>query len=199
MATPASEPQFRYMPGARVLARWIDAPCACGAAGPNLDGAYFEGEGVLRAVCLRCLAAGKIERDLAGLRDELRARLKARNPAWGAARVTRTADERAAELARTPPVPWLGKNEWPICCDDFAVYRGEWAKREWERAAKDGDGQAALARVLGDADRAATVYKDLAPDAGGAAGPGGRPDARVATFVFFCPTCKKLTVIVQER
>jgi uncharacterized protein CbrC (UPF0167 family) len=185
-----ADPQFRLMPATRAHARFTDAACRCGAAGPNLDGAFFEGDDV-RPVCLRCLAEGKIPRDLVAPRDALRAHLKERQRAWSAAKLDRIADEKTAELAKTPPVPWLRENAWPVCCEDFAVYRGEWAQRDWAQAARDGNGQAALGRVLGDAGRAAELWKDLPAEVGEA--------ARHAAFVFFCPTCKKLAVVAQAR
>lgn len=180
------------MPAAKSQARWTSAACRCGAAGPNLDGAFFEGDEVRQAVCLRCLEEGKVSRDLSRPRAALRDHLKARQRAWSATKVDRIADEKMAALAKTPPVPWLRENAWPVCCEDFEVYRGEWAKRDWNGVAKDGNGQAALGRVIGgDADRAADLWKDLPLEAG--------EKALRALFVFFCPGCKKLEVVAQDR
>src|SRR5437016_5770914 len=112
------DPQFRLMPAAKAHARWTAAACRCGAAGPNLDGAFFEGQDGRQPACLKCLEEGKVARDLAGPRAALREHLKARQRAWSAAKLDRMTDEKLAALAKTPPAPWLRDNAWPVCCED---------------------------------------------------------------------------------
>src|SRR5262245_41412447 len=185
------EPAFPYMPRPRAAARWVERPCrACGAAGPTLDTQAFGAGEVPGGICVACVRAGKgPQRDVALLREKLRESIKAKDAALPPQKVARLATDRLEELARTPPVAGLKASTWPICCGDFARALGEWTKEDWTRAARDGKGQSALGRVLGDPQEAASVFKEL-PEAAGGTG-------SHATYVFRCGVCAKLHAIAQ--
>jgi hypothetical protein len=88
---------------------------------------YLAPVGAARApICADCLAQGRgqvnvpdwVKRDLAHAVASV-------HPAWSLRERESLVAGRLEALAHTPPVPWLQNNEWPVCGDDFAVYKGE--------------------------------------------------------------------------
>lgn len=43
-------------------------------------------------------------------------------------KIVRDRIKKVGELSITPPVAWVQSNEWPVCCDDYMKYIGEWEK-----------------------------------------------------------------------
>jgi uncharacterized protein UPF0167 len=62
------------------------------------------------------------------VQHELETGIDRTHPDWSEQQRSRYVSERVNELARTPPVPWLQNNEWPVCGDDFAEYNDEVTK-----------------------------------------------------------------------
>ena len=52
------------------------------------------------------------------------------------------------QLSRTPPVPWIQQNFWPVHHGDFCRYIGEWQQDQFRDAAPDGDGLKYLLQVI---------------------------------------------------
>ncbi|MCM1118874.1 MAG: CbrC family protein [bacterium] len=52
------------------------------------------------------------------------------------------------ELRYTPPVPWVQYNDWPVCCDDFMQYMGEWQQKDFIAHSLDGNGVKLLEQLL---------------------------------------------------
>lgn len=140
-------PDFRYFPGyaAENIEGESEERCAFCGANRILTGAVEAPSGELTEACLTCFLAGKAvagEPDTVG---DLAKNVAAAHPDWTPDECATYIAERRTELSRTPPVPWIQENEWPVCGDDFAVYLGEWTQERL--IAETGSEAAARAKV----------------------------------------------------
>lgn len=95
------------------------------------------------------------------------------DPEWKAAVIP---SEDLWELVSTPSyVTWQG-DRWLFCCAKPMVYVGPWERRDFERAAPDGDAHGEAERMVGS--REAAYWKGAFPD-------------RMSFYVFRCPSCGK--------
>jgi uncharacterized protein CbrC (UPF0167 family) len=118
-------PEFKYFTLPKEKATYVDIPCeCCGTAGYCLDGQYF-GEGAkVKSVCVFCLKEGK-KRVLVpdSIQMKLLTHLQELYPDKPDVELKKEALAKIDELERTPPVPWLTKNEWPVGNGDFTRYK----------------------------------------------------------------------------
>ena len=47
-----------------------------------------------------------------------------------------------------PPVPWIQNSDWPVCCDDYMTYIGEWEREDFIKNSTNGDGLSLLKELL---------------------------------------------------
>lgn len=145
-------PTFRYFPDYRRWAKTSPEPCTGCASGFCLDGVYFGNEAAPEAVCLDDLVAGKVSVGVPGfIRDTLEQSVRTFFPSLSEAEIQARVRESVLELERTPPVPWIQSNMWPVADGDFCRYVGEWNQELLAAEAPDGDGKVYLMSILQDA------------------------------------------------
>jgi uncharacterized protein CbrC (UPF0167 family) len=81
------------------------------------------------------------------------------------------------ELLRTPTYSTLQGDQWLFCCRGPMVFRGAWSRQEFTGAARDGNGKALLAEVLGE--QIPGLWEDELHDETG-------------IYVFRCGACNRL-------
>lgn len=109
----AEDAKFKYFPDYERWARFTDRPAECG--GPYLEGVYFEDPDVPDAVCLQDLISGRHRVYVPDyLRQELEKSTMATYPDWPSGRAREHIQRAIDELSRTPPVPWIQPNRWPV-------------------------------------------------------------------------------------
>jgi len=93
------------------------------------------------------------------------------------------------QLSFCPPVPWIQNNDWPVCCDDFMIYIGEWEQEDFTAHSTNGDGLSLLKELLIDELKDnVESYDALWEDLG----------YETAAFAFKCPKCGKIVVVCQD-
>lgn len=184
---PAGQVAFTYFPDYRRWARFVDEPCDC--AGPCLNGLYFEDPDVPDAVCLERLISGAVRVAVpAYLRDTLARSAAATHPGWPAERLAAHVAAAVDTLSRTPPVPWVQHNSWPVHHGDFCCYLGEWDQAALTAASPTGDGRAYLLSLV----EAPPAVAD--PEALWVAVGSGW----ATVFGFACLTCGHRVAVVQS-
>lgn len=166
---------YKYFENVKKNGYFTDAPCRfCGKTEYCLDGVFFEQDDDVESICLDCF-----DKRIVGVYI----------PEYIQTRVTKNREQKVNELQFCPPVPWIQSNDWPVCCDDFMVYIGEWGQDEFCEYAKDGDGLAALKELLVDELKSCVdSYEVLWDDLGDG----------TAAFAFRCPYCGKTVVVCQD-
>jgi uncharacterized protein CbrC (UPF0167 family) len=145
---------FRYFPDFPEGADLRDTPCILCDRRPAIPEIRLGfGRGLEGAVCATCIAEGKATvRVPSWVQSELEAGVTRTHPEWSDQEHVRYVSERVNELAHTPPVPWLQDNDWPVCDDDFAMYRGEVTRDRLEqRYGSVREAKARLREILLDA------------------------------------------------
>jgi uncharacterized protein CbrC (UPF0167 family) len=51
-------------------------------------------------------------------------------------------------LSRTPPVPWIQNNNWPVSNGDFCRFLGEWSEDDLTEKSPDNNGKSFLWSIL---------------------------------------------------
>jgi uncharacterized protein CbrC (UPF0167 family) len=117
-------PKFKYFSSVKDEAAFINTPCeCCGDTEYCLDGGYFGREAKVKSVCVFCLAAGKQKVDVPEfIQNKLLQHLRGFYSDKSEREIKEIATVKISELERTPPVPWLVQNEWPVANGDFAKY-----------------------------------------------------------------------------
>jgi hypothetical protein len=124
-STLGDPPEFKYFTLPKEEAIYTDIPCeCCGTTDYCLDGRYFGDGARVKSVCVFCLKEGK-KRVLVpdNIQMKLLKHLRELYPDKPEAELKKEALAKIDELERTPPVPWLTKNEWPVTNGDFASYK----------------------------------------------------------------------------
>ena len=184
---------FPYFPDYMKWAYFTDPPWLCCEDGetPCLVGTYFDGsEDLPDEICLHDLVTGKYRVDVPDYLEQALARsIQATFSDLAADEVQLRCSAAVAALSKTPPVPWIQSNAWPVCHGDFCQYTGEWNQEELTKHAPDGNGLAYLMTIL--------VNLDTSP----IANPAGLWDEIASgwttIFVFQCFTCGKR--LAQEQ
>jgi hypothetical protein len=132
---------FRYFPDYKRWARFSTEECKCENNALCLQPAYFDDSNVKHPVCVTDLVKGNVRvRIPSRLQGQLKASLEGRYPQWTISEIEQAATTLIEELSRTPPVPWIQGNEWPILDGDFCRYLGEWNLQKWNELTIDGSG-----------------------------------------------------------
>ncbi|MBP7599883.1 MAG: CbrC family protein [Thermoflexales bacterium] len=143
------KPSFKYFPDFTTWARTSNEPCECVDDSMCLDPLPFGHPELDRPICVDDLVRGVVRVDVPEyLRKRLRASIAAEQPAWGTTQVDDDAALKIDQLERTPPVPWIQSNRWPICHADFCVYLGECSCARLDGLATDGNGLRYLSDIL---------------------------------------------------
>lgn len=164
--------EYKYFRDVEKNAAFTDIPCEfCGSVENCLDGVYFE-DGQLDSICLKCF-------------QMKRARVVI--PSFISSLIKENTLQKTKELSETPPVPWIQHNEWPVCCDDYLTYIGEWGQDEFNNSAKNGDGLTLFIEYLQDKlqkEKVQYLWENLGSFS--------------SAFVFECEKCGKRIAVVQE-
>ena len=98
-------------------------------------------------------------------------------------------NEKVTELSFCPPVPWIQNNDWPVCCDDYMTYIGEWEREDFIKNSTNGDGLSLLKELLIDElKNNVESYEALWTGLG----------YETAAFVFKCSKCGNKVVVCQD-
>lgn len=165
---------YRYFENVEKNAYFTDIPCQfCGSKQSCLEGIFFEKNGIL-SVCLNCFDSKKAGVEI---------------PDYIKSRVKTNADSKFELLQFNPPVPWIQSNDWPVCCDDYMVYIGEWEQSDFNGYSETGNGKECLKKLI-DSETFAKVenFDILWEDIGN----------ETAAFAFKCPHCGKIIIICQD-
>lgn len=183
--------KFKYYNNPGKDAIFTEKKCQfCGTDEHCLEGEYFErGDDVVSA-CLHCLSEGKIT---VYIPDYIIERVIKNLNELDKENKTHINKERgknlAKELSKNPPVPWIQYNDWPVCCNDFGRYLGEWDKEEIVRNASDENVKQYFMSIIDDFSRSKIDNYDYLWDDIG---------KNTIIFVFECIHCSKIIAICQS-
>ena len=166
---------YKYFNNAKKNGYFTDTHCQfCGSNEHCLDGVFFQRSDDLESICLSCFDKKEISVVI---------------PDYVAYKVKENRDEKVNTLSFCPPVPWIQNNEWPVCCDDFMEYIGEWEQKEFTEYSENSDGISLPKEFLIDELKEKVAnYDCLWEDLG----------YGTAAFVFKCSQCGKIKVICQD-
>lgn len=162
----------------------------CSSEENCLEGIYFEQGSQLKSVCLNCLNEGKIKVDIPTyLRDKLYESIKNNDINKDKKAIELKANKLIEKLEKTPPVPWIQSNDWPVCCGDFLKFIGEWEQENFNEKAENGIGKEKFEALLDEntrkkIDNIDMVWEDL--------------ESETVAFVFRCNHCNKYIVVCQS-
>ena len=167
--------EYKYFEDVLKNGYFTETPCQfCGNTQNCLDGAFFDRNDGVMSICLDCFDKRKVNVTI---------------PNYIANKVNNNRKQKVNELGFCPPVPWIQNNDWPVCCDDFMVYIGEWEQEDFCAHSPNGDGMSILKELLIDELKDnVESYEALWDDLG----------YETAAFVFKCPSCGKIVVICQD-
>lgn len=182
---------FRYFPEYEKWAAFTDENCPCPDDLPCLEAVYFDDPDIEEPVCLDQLINGRVKVDIPEyLQKQLIDSIREKHHNWDDQQVTNSAGQILEALSRTPPVPWIQHNVWPVCCADFCYYLGEWSQEDLATTSPDGDGSAFLWAILEEPYRS---RRD---------GPQGLWEELISgwttIYVFRCFECNKLIAVDQS-
>lgn len=167
---------FRYFNDPIKNAVFTDVECqSCGSKEYCLEGEYFDRGDEVVSVCLDCLMLGKITVDIPGYVKDKIDEDKQRG-------------KKIKDLERTPPVPWIQYNDWPVCCSDFMCYLGEWEKEDLNNFS-NGDGKKLVFSILDNDTRNRINDEDVFWEDIG---------EYTALFVFKCTNCNRMKANAQS-
>ncbi len=166
---------YRYFENAEENAYFTDTPCSfCKSEQFCLDGVFFKNFDGIESICLDCFDEKKISVKI---------------PDYIKAKISSDIDNKADILQFNPPVPWIQDNDWPVCCDDFMIYIGEWEQDDFNKHSDHNNGIELLKKLI-DPEISSRVdsFEVLWDQLGDWA----------AAFTFRCPHCGKKIVIIQD-
>jgi uncharacterized protein CbrC (UPF0167 family) len=185
------EINFKYFSNPLKNAEFTDEKCqSCGSDEYCLEGVYFDKGDEVTSVCLDCLKKGIVTVDIPEfIQERIKSHLHETFPSKDEKEIELLYHSLLRELERTPPVPWIQYNDWPVCCGDFMQYIGEWKREDFNNAAEDRNGKNFIISILDDftkskIDDVDVFWNDIGE--------------YTAVFVFKCLQCDKLTAIAQS-
>lgn len=183
---------FRYFDNPQENAEFEEEPCEiCGNNNNCLSGAYLDtSESEIESVCLGCIVAGKVKIEFPKhLRVRLFDEIKRFNKTITIEEAESKIDKIFEELEKTPPVPWVQYNDWPVCCGDFMKYIGEWEKDDFIKNSEDGDGKNYLSKLIDEKTKARIDSLNVLWDEIG---------EYTIAFAFECISCKQISIVLQD-
>ena len=104
-------------------------------------------------------------------------------------KIVRDRIKKVGELSITPPVAWVQSNEWPVCCDDYMKYIGEWEKTDFINQSSheeyiDYFKELLDKKMIERIDDIETLIEDLGYDS--------------VAYAFRCICCNKVTIVCQN-
>jgi uncharacterized protein CbrC (UPF0167 family) len=183
--------EFKYFPNYQTWARFTEDDCNCPLDELCLDGVFFGDPDVPDAICLSWLMAGQYRVEIGHyLIRLLEQSVRLEHPEWSDQQVTVHVDQSVDALSRTPPVPWIQHNNWPVCHGDFCRYDGEWRQDQFIQAAPDGDGVSYLVSILDEPNRERIgdpigLWESIS-------------NGWTTVFVFTCLTCGRRIAVDQS-
>lgn len=166
--------KYKYFQNVKKNAVFTEQPCQyCGKSCDCLEGVYFERNNV-ESICLDCFVN---EKNSVYIPDYIRNK------------VVNDSINKVKELSYTPPVAWIQNNEWPVCCDDFMKYMGEWEK---ENLIEESNGKDVVEffksmlapEMINRIDDIEILIDDLGYES--------------AAYVFKCIYCNKIVIVCQD-
>lgn len=182
---------FRYSPDYESTAEYSEMACDLCGRTPALEAIYFGNSVDAEAVCIECLRSGIITVEIPSyLNRRLEESIRSTNPEIEDAEVVARIAEAVDELSRTPPVPWIQHNYWPVCHGDFARYLGEWSSDTLSQRSHTGDGLEYLLSFLDPFPRESigdvqALWQSV-------------QRKETAIYVFECFKCSRLIAIAQS-
>lgn len=172
---------FKYFENPLKNAVFTEEECqSCGTDKYCLEGEYFDHGDDIVSVCINCLSQGKIK---VSIPQYIRERIG--NELGN----DHEKELKIDELERTPPVPWIQFNDWPVCCGDFSKYVGEWKQDDFVKESDDGNGLTYLLQILEDSSKEKIVNPEAFWEDVG---------QYTAIFVFECIDCSKRIAVPQS-
>lgn len=165
---------YKYFENVEKNAYFTNVPCQfCGSKESCLDGVFFDRNDV-ESICLECFNKKKLSVEI---------------PNYIKLRVKNDSESKFESLQFNPPVPWIQSNDWPVCCDDYMVYIGEWEQDDFNNYSKTGNGIESLKKLMNQetldrVDDFDVLWDDIGYD--------------VAAFAFKCPSCGKIIIVCQD-
>lgn len=141
--------EFKYFPENKKFAVFATDKCLCKDNLPCLEPIHFEDPEIENPVCLDQLVNGQVRVAISVyLQKRLLDSIVNTHPSWSGDRARNLAAQIVDALSRTPPVPWIQNNDWPVCCGDFCCYLGEWSQEKLTESSPDGNGSSFLWGIL---------------------------------------------------
>lgn len=143
----SNQHSFLYFPDYEMWARFSEEPCDCDS--PCLDGAWFDGPDIPEAVCSQDLISARVRNHIPDyLKDQLAQSVALTHGDWASDQIRQHIEDAVDRLSRTPPVPWIQNNDWPVHHGDFCRYIGEWDQPRLSAESPDGDGKKYLMSII---------------------------------------------------
>ncbi len=165
---------YKYFENVEKNAYFTDVPCQfCSSKRSCLDGVFFERDDIV-SICLNCF-------------DQKKANVEV--PDYIKARVKNDVDNKFESLQFNPPVPWIQSNDWPVCCDDYMIYVGEWEQDDFNNHSETGHGKETFkslmdSETLKRVENFDVLWNELGNE--------------TAAFAFKCLHCGKIIIICQD-
>lgn len=182
---------FKYFDDVIKNAEYSDDKCEiCGSDEYCLEGEYFDHEEDIISVCIDCLRKGKVTVNIPDfIKERLYKNLKENETGLDETKLKQKLKSCVQELEKTPPVPWIQYNDWPVCCGEFARYMGEWDQDEINDNAPYGNGKEYIMNILDEFSKSKIddideFWDDIGID--------------TSIFIFKCINCSKLIAICQS-
>lgn len=166
--------RYKYYENVKRDAAFTEAPCQyCSSTKDCLEGIFFARFDI-KSICLECFMAKRAPVEI---------------PSYIQERVKSNCLNKIDELRFTPPIPWVQHNDWPVCCDDYMKYIGEWEQEDFDNFSAEKKGITLLEELLDDRTRSrvddiSVLWDDIGCD--------------TVAYVFKCQTCGKMLVVCQS-
>jgi hypothetical protein len=183
--------EFKYFPEYEKWAVFTNEKCICPDDLPCLEPIHFDDPDIEDPVCLDQLVNGQVRVDIpAYLQKRLLDSILKTHPSWSGDQTRNFAAQVVDTLSRTPPIPWIQNNDWPVCCGDFCCYLGEWSQEQLTESSSEGNGSSFLWGILADyrrnrRDAPGDIWQEI-------------ESGWTTIYVFRCFDCNKLIAVDQS-
>lgn len=142
--------QYKYLGNVLKNAEYTEEKCQiCSSENNCLEGEYFDLGSDVTSVCLECLNKGIVTVDIPEfISDRIYSHLEDKLVLKSKEVIEKMTNQLIETLGKTPPVPWIQYNDWPVCCCDFTKYLGEWSRADINNNSIDGDGKKYLMSIF---------------------------------------------------